>query len=806
MGKSLEYVPVRDRIAGKWQIPALIVAGALLLGAIAQIRSPRDRLPYDQSLVELETLLRGGLYATTLEYGEHLLERERKNDRDPRDLAPIHLFLGRAAFLQAQRERRETAVVAQRVIDAYDEATQGGVALEADDLRYLGTVYEWLGDFTAAVETYEAAIAAASPAPLEVRQRVLQLRAAKVKTSREDLHVLLDGFLEDARAEVRRLQWAADLKVNLLLDEERNDEARTFLEELRSAFEPSREREAFEYLLCLVDYRSGRFDDAERNLRALRNRLLVRGETFARSGWLLGRVVLNDGSAQRPDEALSFFRDVINASVSQRYTAASHLGMAEALAELHRWDEALEHYRVAVHALPTLEASHVLDADRVRASITVVGETLRRAGRFALAIQYLELATSLVDPEFIEQLSYYLEMLGETRASEARTLKANARLLAPDDENQARRAELNREARRLLMAAGDAFLRLAKINTLNERISSSATWRAADLFDEGGARSRTIDLLRDFVRERPEDPLTPQAWMRLGQSLHSLGRFQEAIEAYRACNDQFSRTLYADQSLIPLADCYMRLGSEYVQQAELTLRGIIEDWQRFTPDAPEFRNALFMLGDLLNRESRYEEAITILEEALQRYGDDGRAMRGLYLLADSYQLSALQLKEDVKKPAHMGEREHMRRDLNRRLERAAELFGQLVGRYEQEDESTLDEQNAMYLRYARLYQGDCLVELQQYGEALKIFERAAWIYKDMPSSLAAYVQIINCYLFLGKFDEGEAALRRAQYLVKTIPDEAFETGLVSDAREEWQRYFDWVETSGLLKPTRLVGR
>ncbi len=806
MGKSLQYRPLRERIAGKWQIPALILASALLFGVIIQIRPPRDRLPFEQALVELEALLDGGLYASTIEFGEHLLNREQDGERSWREFGPIHLFVARATFLQARREGRDTPVIAQKVIDGFEKASQAGAVLSADDHRYLGTVHEWLDEYTAAVENYEAAIAASSLPPLDVRQRVIELRVSKVKTPNDRLYELLDDFIADTTMHIRRLYWAVDLKVNLLLDDGRNAEADAFLESLRPVFEPMEEREAFEYLLCLVDYRSGRFDEAERNLRSLRNRLRLRSDTFAQSGWLLGRVVLNDGSAQRPEEALSFFRDVINAKVSARYTAASHLGTAEALAELHRWDDALVHYNKVVEALPNIEPSHVINPDRVRSSITVVGERLRRANRYALALQFLELATALVDPDYIEQLSFYLELLGETRASQARALTAEARLLGPAEENDARRDELNEEARRLLMAAGEAFVRLAKINTLNEKISSSAAWRAADLFDEGGARDRTIALLRDFVRERPEDPLTPQAWVRLGQSLHSLGRFKEAIEAYRACNGQFPRTLYADQSLIPLADCYMRLGPEYAEQAENTLLGILEDWQRFTPDATEFRHALFMLGDLLNRESRYEEAISVLEEALQRYADDGRAMRGLYLLADSYQQSALLLKEDVKDPEHIGEREHMRRDLISRLERAAELFGQLVTRYEQQDESELDEMNALYLRYARLYHGDCLVELQQYGDALKIFERAAWIYKDVPSSLAAYVQIINCFVFLGQFEEGEAALRRAQYLVKTIPDGAFDNAIVKESREEWQRYFDWIETSGLLDSAQVAGR
>ncbi|UCG16756.1 MAG: tetratricopeptide repeat protein [Phycisphaerales bacterium] len=800
MSSMFEHVRLRERIAGKWQIPALFIACVFLLVSIAQIRPPRDRLPFDQGVAELEALLRGGLYASAIEFGDRLLERGQEEKRHWREVGPVHLIIGRAIFLQAQREKRETPDVARRVIAELDVARRSGVPPTPDDHQVLGTVHEWLGQHDAAVEHYEAAIAGLSSPSLELRRRVLRLRAHHVATPSQQLHALLDAFIADAEARLPLLHWAVELKVNLWLDESKSAEARACVEGLRPVFEPTGQREAFEYLLCLIDYRSGRFDDAEAKLRALRNRLRIREEVYALSGWLLGRVVLNDGSAQRPEEALSFFRDVVNAEVSLRHTAASQLGMAEALAELHRWPESLDQYRKVIRALPELEASPMLNADVVRSSVTVAGQRLRAEGQNGLALDFFEAAAALVDPVNVERLSFYLELLGETRANLARSVQAEARSLEESEETALRREALHEEARRLLLSAGDAFVRLARINTLNERLSSAAAWRAADLFDEGGARGRTIALLREFVRERPEDVLAPRAWVRLGQSLHSLGRFEEAIEAYRECYDRFRRTLQASQSLIPLADCYMQLGTDYVDQAETTLRRILEDWQLFTPEAYEFRVALFMLGDLLNREGRYEEAISTLEEALRRYADDERAVRGLYLLADSYRLSALALKEDLKDARLLGERENMRKELQRRLLRASELFGELIGRYEAQDESQLSERNSLYLRHARLYQGDCLFELQQYGEALKIFERAAWIYKDSPSSLAAYVQIINCYVFLGQHEEGKAALRRAQYLVKTLPDTAFESAIVAESRAEWKQYFGWIETSGLLEP------
>jgi len=604
MSGSVPPAPLRERIAGKWQIPAFVLALALLIGSLSQFKPPRDRMPYGHLVRELETLVDGGLYVSALSLGDRLLERARKEARGWQDTGPVHLQVGRARYLQAEQEGRRTAAVGKQIIQDLDQAAREGVALAADDYAAVARACEWMQDFEAAVRYYASAIDLAEPPALDLRKRVIELRWGRVPTPRSDLYEILDSFVADARIDPSFLRWAVEHKLYLLLEDDRCDEARSLVEGLRAVFEPSGEREAFEYFLCLIDYESGRFDDAETKLRALRNRLLVRDETYALSGWLLGRVVLNDGSAQRPQEALSFFRDVILSKVSPRCTAASHLGMAEALAELHRWEESLEHYRSAVAILPEVEPSPMFDPEQLRSSITVVGERLSQEKQFALALGFFELAYSLVDPQKIEQSSLYLRWLGDTRANLARSHALEARGLDASEENVRRRDALHEEARRLFRLAGEAYVRMAKINTLNEGLSSWAAWRAADLFDEGGDRTRTIELLREFVRERPEDPLTPRAWVRLGQSRHSLGEFSEAVEAYQACNRRFPRSPDAAQSRIPLADCYMRMGPEHVEHAEKTLRGILEDDELFTPEAPEFRTALFMLGDLLNREGR----------------------------------------------------------------------------------------------------------------------------------------------------------------------------------------------------------
>ncbi|MBU0718044.1 MAG: tetratricopeptide repeat protein [Planctomycetes bacterium] len=217
-----------------------------------------------------------------------------------------------------------------------------------------------------------------------------------------------------------------------------------------------------------------------------------------------------------------------------------------------------------------------------------------------------------------------------------------------------------------------------------------------------------------------------------------------------------------------------------------------------TPEAPEFAEALFLLGEVLERRGEFERAIATLEEALDRYPDDPRVWPANYLLAESYRRSALSLKEETAGATFAAQVQQIRAEAARRFGRARELYRASVAEYEVRGVDSLTRLETLYYRHAMLHEADCYFETGNYQQALKLYEDAAGALKDSPSCLAVYVQIINSHVFLGQVDEARAALARARILVDAIPAEAFAKSVSPETREDWKRYFGWLGESELF--------
>ncbi len=785
MSEAMQWSEVRDRVAGKWQIPTFVLSVIALVASMATYRSPIDKIPFDKFRDSLPTMIADGFHTTAIKTAETLLAVP---EREPSDYAYVRGVMAKAILLRAERADRLASKVARIGIDQFDVAARDEYELDAEDHRLASLAYQQLGDVQTALSHVDAAIVLSEQPGADLLWRAAKLRSETVGLRGEPGLDELDRLIAVSEGRQDVFLWAAEQSLFMRLLTGDIDGASTLLENNRDRFEDSMGQPWGAYFTALVESRSGAGDEAERRLRHLLNTLVVRDDLFVRASWLLGRVILGESGPERPMEADRVFQSIVLEESAPVFSTAAELGLAEVDVMMQRFGDALDHYRAASDRLEHLPTNPVLDLRAITSSVTVVSNQLRQEGRLEPALSFAELGLAFDDGSDRSLRIILLQNVTDMRAALARLFRGRDGV-RPEDELS---------ARRLLLEAAKSQHEIAGLATMDESLASEVDWRAAELTNESGDAVATIREMRSFIASRPDNRLVPRALRILGEAQQSLGRYEDAIDTYRENYRRFPRTQDAGNSLIPLARCYTALGNEYADLAEKTLRIVLEESDVFTPVAPEYRDAIFLLGDLLNRSGAYERAVPVLEEGLERYPDDSRASRARFLLGDCYRQSGVALEKDLDSALFAGQRENIATERENRLRKAARLFDEMVQDYESLDSEALSRLDQVYLRHARMYQADCLFELGEYANALVQYERAAWIYKGTTTALSAYVQIINSYTFMGRSEDAAAALRRARYLVDSISDEAFAEPPGVETRADWKKYFDWVGTSDSL--------
>jgi tetratricopeptide (TPR) repeat protein len=238
-----------------------------------------------------------------------------------------------------------------------------------------------------------------------------------------------------------------------------------------------------------------------------------------------------------------------------------------------------------------------------------------------------------------------------------------------------------------------------------------------------------------------------------------------------------------------MAECYRALGGPRYQEAEEALLLLVENNKVVTPQAPEFKAALFALSELYAEQGAYEKAIRRLEEVLARYPEEGRAVRSRFLLADAYRKSAHALAELAADPKDAIDHNYLTRECKRRLERSIELFEEAASLY-QERSGTLSSLEEVYVEQSHLYRADGLFELGRDEEALQAYQDVASLYSNSPAYLAANTQIMRIHLRAGRIPEARAALWNARTRLGVIPKSGFQNRSGQRARRRWKFYLD----------------
>lgn len=781
MGSARTPSRNRTSVSQLWQLPLLVISLGLFSYAAYLFIDPRPGLTIDQKIDAGRILLDYDRPEAAMEHLNRVLANEKVET--PQE-GRIRILLA-AALDDAQSQRRISIPANhQRIIEQTRLALQMGVKPTADIHRRVAESFEELGQSEEALANYRQAMALDPNIGLPIQKKIIEFQIERDEIGAAEASLI--QYLAQPQISDAEKAWALSRQAQLLMDRDAFTEARDLLNEALALEMDPVEQGEINHGLGYLAWKLGDRAEAERYLRIARDQLQVRHPTDADVCWLLGRIHQERGE---PEAAISFYQIILVSHPDSKIAPLARLGRGVSrimageedpgLTDLHDLVNEIERRPSRARFIPDALAG-------MRQAVDLLVERENYAG--ALEVFTFEQRLQQDPPAaFFARLA----MVYERRADQIGSALAD---LKPAD-----RVKRQQQARDYRVKAGDALVAHSRLLTLADDIGyADAMWKGVDLYDQAGDMNRVIAALELFVAERPDDRLAPDALLRLGRAFQAAGMLDKAVDAYQRNQFRYPKSLAAAKSAVPLAQAYIAQGPASHRKAESVLLGVIENNPLMTPEAEEFRQALFELAQLYFRTERYEEAVAKLEEWTQRYPGDDRLGQMLFLMADSYRKSAELL--DVQlvslNPADgvmdAGEAAAARRQ---RLTKARHLYDQAIDWYRTQPPSR--QLDKLYLRLSHFYRADCLYDLAEYAEAITLYDIAAFRYQDDPSALAAYVQIVNANCALGQMEQAKTANERAKWMLRRMPPEAFTDGTFTMPKQYWEQWLKWTSDSGM---------
>jgi tetratricopeptide (TPR) repeat protein len=774
-------------LAQLWQFPLLIISVALFGVAAYLFIDPKPGLTIDQKIDIAHTFLDQERPEASIAQLNKIITSEKL---DPEHKALVHLMLAESLEMGQTQLKISIPANHRRIIEQTRLSVGQGMKLEAIDFRRLAGSHEALGQIAEALDNYRKAISLDKDHALRLQRKVIDLQIAQEDVA--GIELSLTDYLQQPTLTDAERGWALGEKAEILINQGKFIDARILLDDALGLATDAVAQGEVNYRLGYCAYKLNDPNEAERYLRVARDQLQVRHPLDAEACYLLGKIYQDRND---PATANSFYQIVLTSHIDSKNAPLSRLGRAMCRVLLHEEDAGLTDFHDLVNDIerkPTRARFRepVLVGLRQASSVLAARENYQGAVEVLTYEQLLEPAPS----------GGYFERLGAVLERRADQLEKGLEAVP-----QAEVIKRHQLAQQMRVRAGDAFTAYSqKLTMTDDRGYGDAMWHGIDLYDRASAVQAAIGALELFIAERPDDQLAPDAVLRLGRAYQAAGQFDKAISAFQRNQFRYPNSLAASKSAVPLAQAYVAKGPEFFTKAENVLLSVVDNNPMVDPAAAEFRQALFDLAQLYYRINRFEESVLRLEEFTQRYPADPRMGQLLFLMGDSYRKSATLLdarlasattKAPTTTPAINGDLAEAIAAKRDRLTKAEDLYRRTIELYRNEPPS--NDIDKLYLKHAYFSRADCLYDLGNYSDAVRLYDAAAFRYQDDPSALAAYVQIVNAYAAMGKMEEARTANERAKWLLRSIPPEAFNDGRMSMPKAYMEQWLTWTSNSGL---------
>jgi tetratricopeptide (TPR) repeat protein len=787
MGKGMEAMASPSAIARfnqLWQIPLLLVSVGLFAYAAYLFIDPKPGLTIDQKIEIAQTYVTNDRPEAALEKLNQLLNTEKLEKPNE---ARIHLLIAEALEVGQKQKKLNIPANHQRIVEQTQIAMSQGAAPTADVHRRMAESYEALDKPSDALEHYRLAMSMDAAMSIHLQKKVIELQLAQNDPG--PAAATIEQYLKNEQITDSERAWALGGKAQLMIDRGAFLEARSLLgEALRLDVDPVGQGE-INYRLGYCAWKLGEIDQAERHLRLARDLLRVRHPLDGDACYVLGKIYQGK---DEPDAAISFYQEVLVSHPDSAVAPLAQLGRGVCRIMLGEDEPGLHDMQELVNAINQRASRAKYKTDALE-GLKEAAIILSNRENYQGALELMAHEQSLL----AEPPASFFGRLATVYENRAEQIERSLSDLSAAE--QIRRVQQVRELR---TRAGDAYVGYSRALTLvDDKGYGEAMWKGIDLYDRAADTQQVISALELFVAERPEDPLAPDALLRLGRAYQAAGMFDKAIAAFQRNQFRYPNSLAASKSAVPLAQAYIAKGPEAYGKAETVLFGVVENNPLLTPEAEEFREALFELAQLYYRTGRYEESVARLEELTERYPKDDRMGQLIFLMGDSYRKSASLLDirlvstDPTDAAASAAEIAEMAAAKNERLSKARELYDRAIEMYRTSAPS--GDLDKLYQKLSHFYRADCVYDLGQYEEAIRLYDTAAFRYQDDPSALAAYVQIVNANCALNKIEEARTANERAKWLLRRMPPEAFADGTFAMPKNYWEQWLKWTGDSGM---------
>lgn len=466
----------------------------------------------------------------------------------------------------------------------------------------------------------------------------------------------------------------------------------------------------------------------------------------------------------------------------RRSHGTSNAGIAAAFAEgdlllnERNDDESLAAYRRALEAVddPDNYRNRSLPLSEVKRRTLAAHETLIKRGRYDAAIELTDWVGNLLGP--VAQLSL-----------RANTLRSWGEALIEEGESEgARGYGKMRLGRQRLREAGVAYERLAEARYATRDFIDDL-WMAAEMLQQGQAYAEAIRVIERYLRNEPV-MRNALALLRLGEAELARGEDKAAIATLEECLDFHETDASSYRARLICARAY-RMQGKFDKAEELLRHNLIRT--ALTTQAPEWRDSKFELGQLLAEAGRHDEAITELQEAVDRYPEDSQARWARYQIAMSHRQAAREPIQRLRAAKTVNEREQARREADEHLVAALARFQEV--QREITLANTGDPLDRATLRNCFMLGGNVLFELERYEEARQSFASVSTLYQNEPYMLEALMHIYYCWRRQNDRTKAMGVIQQAQQLLKRLPDDSDFATSTNLSRTEWVRLLGMLE-------------